>query len=209
MWYVTHLRNRVLLKYRPFLWFLEPPLLPLPLPEYMRQFVSVRFRGEICQCRHCRRQCKIFASGVNFSGNNLIYNINESKKYILSWFSSLKLKHITNQHIYNQKMPKWLIIDAFTLLVCGKNVANHALLRCKTCSLKIWLCKIFDKYHVWSGSGHNFWLVALATWNKLHFKSPFQEHPTCPPFLSPGTWYTTQTWQVGYPRKGLSKCLIE
>ena len=24
-------------------------------------------RGEICPCRHCRRQCKIFASGVNFS----------------------------------------------------------------------------------------------------------------------------------------------
>ena len=24
-------------------------------------------RGEICHCRHCRRQCKIFANGVNFS----------------------------------------------------------------------------------------------------------------------------------------------
>ena len=24
-------------------------------------------RGGICHCRHCRRQCKIFASGVNFS----------------------------------------------------------------------------------------------------------------------------------------------
>ena len=24
-------------------------------------------RGEICPCRHCRRQCKIFATGVNFS----------------------------------------------------------------------------------------------------------------------------------------------
>ena len=24
-------------------------------------------RGEICPCRHCQRQCKIFASGVNFS----------------------------------------------------------------------------------------------------------------------------------------------
>ena len=38
-------------------------------------------RGEICHCRHCRRQCKIFASGVNFSRNNAIYNINESTKY--------------------------------------------------------------------------------------------------------------------------------
>ena len=26
-----------------------------------------RSRGGICPCRHCRRQCKIFASGVNFS----------------------------------------------------------------------------------------------------------------------------------------------
>ena len=29
--------------------------------------MMVGFRGEICQCRHCRRQCKIFASGVIFS----------------------------------------------------------------------------------------------------------------------------------------------
>ena len=46
-------------------------------------------RGEICQCRHCRCQCKIFNSGVNFSRNKAIYNINESIKYIL--ISSLKL----------------------------------------------------------------------------------------------------------------------
>ena len=32
------------------------------------------------------RQCKNFASGVNFSRNNAIYNRNESTKYILSWF---------------------------------------------------------------------------------------------------------------------------
>ena len=37
-------------------------------------------------CRHCRRQWKIVASGVNFSRNNAIYNIDESTKYILSWF---------------------------------------------------------------------------------------------------------------------------
>ena len=43
-------------------------------------------RGEICPCRHCRWQCKIFASSVNFSRNNAICNINESTKYILSWF---------------------------------------------------------------------------------------------------------------------------
>ena len=43
-------------------------------------------RDEICQCRRCQQQCKIFASGVSFSRNNAIYNINESTTYILSWF---------------------------------------------------------------------------------------------------------------------------
>ena len=47
-------------------------------------------------------------------------------------------------------MPKLLIFDAFTLLIPEKTVANYALLRCKTFSLKIWVCKIFDKYHVCS-----------------------------------------------------------
>ena len=28
------------------------------------------------------------------------------------------------------------------------SLLNYALLRCKTCSLEIWPCKIFDKYHV-------------------------------------------------------------
>ena len=35
------------------------------------------------------------------------------------------------------------------LLICEKKVANYALLQCKKFSLKIWLCKIFDKFHVW------------------------------------------------------------
>ena len=29
--------------------------------------VESALRGGICQCRQCRRQCKIFASGVNLS----------------------------------------------------------------------------------------------------------------------------------------------
>ena len=45
-------------------------------------------------------------------------------------------------------MPKLLIIDAFTLLICKKSVEIFALLRCKIFSLKIWVCKIFDKFHV-------------------------------------------------------------
>merc|ERR1712004_729955 len=28
---------------------------------------TLAYRGGICQCRQCRRQCKIFASSVNFS----------------------------------------------------------------------------------------------------------------------------------------------
>ena len=47
-------------------------------------------------------------------------------------------------------MPKLLIFDAFTLLICENKDANYALLQCKTFSLKIWLCKILDKYHVCS-----------------------------------------------------------
>ena len=40
---------------------------------------------------------------------------------------------------------KLLIFDTFTLLICEKNVANYALLWCKTFSLEIWLRKILDK----------------------------------------------------------------
>ena len=47
-------------------------------------------------------------------------------------------------------MPKLLIFDAFTLLIREKTVTNYALLQCKTFSLKIWVCKIFDKFHVCS-----------------------------------------------------------
>ena len=60
-------------------------------PDYSTSFQQMIWngfepRGDICQYRHCWRQCKIFASGVNFSRNNAIYNINESAKYILSGF---------------------------------------------------------------------------------------------------------------------------
>ena len=63
-------------------------------------------------------------------------------------FKAVDILLISQKYYYNQKLPKWLIFDAFTLLICGENVANYALLRCKTFCLKIWLCKFFDKYHV-------------------------------------------------------------
>ena len=40
--------------------------------------------GSKTEVRFVWRQCKIFASGVNFSRNNAIHIINESTKYILS-----------------------------------------------------------------------------------------------------------------------------
>ena len=45
-------------------------------------------RGGIC---HSRRECKIFAIGVNFSRNNAVCYINESKKLHFILISSLKL----------------------------------------------------------------------------------------------------------------------
>ena len=59
-------------------------------------------------------------------------------------------------------MPKLFIFDAFTLLIREKTVANYALLRCKTFSLKIWVCKIFDKFHVCSVAYTRF-LFALSS----------------------------------------------
>ena len=41
-----------------------------------------------------------------------------------------------------------MIFDAFTPLICEKKVANYALLQCKTLSLKIQKCKIFEEFHV-------------------------------------------------------------
>ena len=63
-------------------------------------------------------------------------------------------------------MPKLLIFDAFTLLIPEKTVANYALLRCKTFSLKIWVCKIFDKFHVCTVDdfyAYYDWILLLVT----------------------------------------------
>ena len=52
---------------------------------------ALKVRGGICHSRHSRRECKIFASGVNFSRNNAVCYINESKKLHFILISSLKL----------------------------------------------------------------------------------------------------------------------
>ena len=59
--------------------------------NYKSAYKSVRIRGGICHSRHSRRECKFFASGVNFSRNNAVCYINESKKLHFILISSLKL----------------------------------------------------------------------------------------------------------------------
>ena len=58
------------------------------IPKYAQDMPKICLEAEVkfvdAVTAECRRKCKIFASGVNFSGNNVIYNINESTKYILS-----------------------------------------------------------------------------------------------------------------------------
>ena len=99
-----------------------------------------------------------------------------------------------------------------------KNVANYALLGCKTFSLEIWLWKILDKYHVWSQnhlkSTRNYywdqmesissswldWLghKAVTRWGKLfffkvvsiygHFGGLMLVRLVCCTFLSTSKW---------------------
>ena len=76
-----------------------------------------------------------------------------------------------------KQMPKLLIFDAFTLLICKKNVAIYALLRCKIFSLKIWVCKIFDKFHVWYMTTLSYSCKAKYTYYqfKLSIRKDFPE----------------------------------
>ena len=83
-----------------------------------------------------RRGCKIFASGVNFSKNNVVCCINESKKLPFILISSSNCWHTTNYLIYKQKMPQLFIFGAFTLLIREKTVVNYALLRWKLLAWK-------------------------------------------------------------------------
>ena len=69
---------------------------PLPIPSFSIISTETRvqqctYRGGICHSRHSRQECKIFASGVNFSRNNAVCYINESKKLHFTLISSQKL----------------------------------------------------------------------------------------------------------------------
>ena len=93
-----------------------------------------------------------------------------------------------------KQMPKLLIFDAFTLLIRKKNVAIYALLRCKIFSLKIWLCKMFDKFHVCS-------LCTVSYYYRLILSFLTMPWNCCaPPFLpcpvAPETCMMRQIWQT-------------
>ena len=45
-------------------------------PTFSSNILDPFFRGEICPCRHCRRQCKNFAGGVNFFRKQHIFSQN-------------------------------------------------------------------------------------------------------------------------------------
>ena len=77
-------------------------------------------RGEICPCRHCRRQCKIFTSGVNFSRNNAIYNMNEVQSTFYPDYISKTVHLQIISSFITKKMPKLLIFPAVTLLLREK-----------------------------------------------------------------------------------------
>ena len=68
-----------------------PKKIMAEMKQMMVSIKQVSPRGGICHSRHSRRECKIFASGVNFSRNNAVCYINESKKLHFILISSLKL----------------------------------------------------------------------------------------------------------------------
>ena len=92
------------------------------------------------------RSCKMFDKSHVWKQRDLQYKWKYKVHCTLISFQTVDL--LLNWLIYNQKITKLLIFDTFKLLIREKNIAKYAFLRCKTFSLKIWLCKILDKCHV-------------------------------------------------------------
>ena len=59
-------------------------------PLQTNSFNLLMSRGGICPCRHCRRQCKIFASGVNFSTLTHFLCFFSTKTVEIRWFLAWK-----------------------------------------------------------------------------------------------------------------------
>ena len=60
---VSFFLTRLFIESRAQTWVKPKPCIQLCWSRWLR----CQPRGGICPCRQCRRQCKIFASGVNFS----------------------------------------------------------------------------------------------------------------------------------------------
>ena len=86
------------------------------------------------------------------------------------------------------------------------NVANYAHLRCKIFVLKIWRCKILDKYHVCAQQGrfnlteHS--AVNIKTRSELLSRKP--RFSTVPLNVAPSEWFLTtdpgqrRCWLIGH-----------
>ena len=75
------------------------------------QFCLGHIRGEICHCRHCRRQCKFFANGVNFSIFTHLFVFFLTKTVEIRWNWWCK--------IFSPKIRRCKIFDKFH--VCPTN----------------------------------------------------------------------------------------
>ena len=56
-------------------------------------------RGDICHSRHCRWQCKLFFSGVNFFRKQHIVSHNQHKKLVCSFIFAFSLKSVEQVHV--------------------------------------------------------------------------------------------------------------
>jgi len=112
------------------------------MPLYIEQSGH---RDDICHSR----QCKKFASCVNFFRKNIFSR--ESRTQISGSLIDLCFFLLKNCKIKFNSNKNAKITDIkciYALISCVNNVANYALLRCKTFSLKIQEYRFFDKYHV-------------------------------------------------------------
>merc|ERR1712004_542640 len=110
------------------------------MPEYARVCQSMPEYARVCQS--VPEYARISPETTRFTIEMKV----QSTFYID--FISKAVDVLLISSFITKQMPKLFILDAFTLLICKKNVAIYALLRCKIFSLKIWLCKFFDKFHV-------------------------------------------------------------
>ena len=93
-----------------------------------KKYPRVPVRGGICPYRHCRQQCKIFASGVNFS------------IFTFFVFYLYNCWNCTSKLIYYQNAQITDIWYVYAVKSWSQNVTNYALLRCKIFGLKFQRC---------------------------------------------------------------------